>query len=712
MNLFKLVGSIFVDNSAANDSISKTDEKASGLGNTLAKGAKTVAKWGVAIASAAAVAGAAIFSSATSAAAAADNIDKMSQKIGISREAYQELDFICSQSGMSVDKLQAGVKSLTAAMDGARDGTQSNVEEFEKLGVVVTNADGSFRSQEDVLWDTLSALQGMTDQTEKARLASELFGKSGTELMPLLNGASGSIEEMKQQAHDLGLVLNDELITNGVNLTDSLDQTKRAFQSIAVNIGGAFMPIIEQLSDAVQEFVPTIQDMLSGLTPVIQDLLIDGIVPIAMTLISEIFPQVLDLANAIIPVLTSAASSVLPAIMQVISMILPAATDIITTVLPIALELLQPLLDLLQPILDLLDPVLALIVALAGPLATLLVNQLEPVIEITTYLLQELLPPISEALMWLADFINEYLSPAIELGIESNSGFIRDFIDEIKILIDGVATFISGTLNVIMGVVNVFLQLINGDFEGAGDALLQILTGLKDMLVGLLEAAFFNVIEFIQRELGDISGTFSDFGKKIGQFFSQAWDYALSTTQERFVLIKNAIQNAMESMSGIVGGIIERIKGFFNFEFQIPRIKMPHFTIRPTGWDMSKLLQGTIPKLNVEWYAKAMNNPRLLSSPTVFGYDAVSGKALAGGEAGPEVVSGADTLMNMIGAAVSEKNERIEILINLIIELLNKCLQTIAGMQIVLDSGEVVGALAPQIDAELGRLMERNNRRV
>lgn len=709
MNLFKLVGSIFIDNEKANESLGKTDEKAGSIAQTLGKGIKTVATWGAAIASAAVVAGTAIYSSATSAAAAADNIDKMSQKIGISREAYQELDFICSQSGMSVDTLQAGVKSLTAAMDGAASGTASNVEQFERLDVAVTNADGSFRSQEDVLFDTLMALQGMTDQTEKARLASELFGRSGTELMPLLNGEAGSIEEMKQQAHELGLVLNDELIDNGVNLTDSLDQTKRAFQAIAVNLGGSFMPIVEKISDYIQDFLSTIQDMITGLSPVLMQLF-EGMLPPLMTIISEVFPQLIALLEVIIPIFTDIVSTALPLIVQVISMILPAILQIVSTILPSILELLTPLLNVLSPILSLLQPVLDIVVALIEPLTSLLVMQLEPIIEIVTYLLESILPVLTEVLTWLSDFIVMILAPAISDGLNTNMDLITDFVNMFKILIDGVVTFISGTLDVIMGIVNVFIALFNGDFETAGDALMQILSGLGDMIVGLLEAAFFNIIAMVKNFGSGITDFFMTFGSNISSFFNNIWTSSIEDAKAKLTFLKDTISNILENAAGIVSGIVERMKGFFNFEFQVPKLKMPHFNINPTGWNLSKLLEGQIPKLGIEWYAKAMDNGLIMDKPTVFGIN--GNKLMAGGEAGSETIVGTGSLMTMIQNAVAAQmsdNQVIELFTQLL-ALLNSYLPELANKKMVLDTGTLVGELAGPIDEALGTIAEKKGR--
>ena len=205
-----------------------------------------------------------MFGFATKAASATDRVDKMSQKIGISRQAFQELDFVCSQSGTSVDGLQMGMKTLTSAMTGAANGTKSNVAMFDKVGVSVTNSKGELRSQEEVFWDTVKALQGMDNQTEKARLATQLFGRSGSELMPMLNGASGSIEEMRQQAHDLGLVMSDDAVDAGVQFTDAMDQLQRSFGAVVSKIGVAVMPILMNLINTIRDNMPTIQSILSS----------------------------------------------------------------------------------------------------------------------------------------------------------------------------------------------------------------------------------------------------------------------------------------------------------------------------------------------------------------------------------------------------------------------------------------------------------------
>jgi phage-related protein len=120
--------------------------------------------------------------------------------------------------------------------------------------------------------------------------------------------------------------------------------------------------------------------------------------------------------------------------------------------------------------------------------------------------------------------------------------------------------------------------------------------------------------------------------------------------------IKDALLKPIQAAKEAIGGIVDSIKGMFsNLDIKLPDIKLPHFSVQPPGWKMGDLLEGSVPKLGVDWYAKAMNNPMVMTEPTIFGYNAATGKLQGGGEAGSEVVSGTGTLMGMIGAAVEQK---------------------------------------------------------
>lgn len=270
MDIFKLVGSIFIDNSKANESLSKTEEKAGGVGNKLVSAAEKAGKFALGLGAAAAGGATALYKIAKNASETTDNIDKMSQRLGISRKAYQELDFALSQSGVDINSFSTGTKTLLKNMDAVTEGNKTAIANFSALGVEVTDVNGKMRSQEEVLFDTIAAFQGMENSAEKSRLAQEMFGKQGQEILPLLNSESASIEELREQARDLGLVLSDETIDAGVQLHDTIDQAKRAFDSVVAQIGTSVMPLIQRLLDWILEHMPEIQAVMGEVFDFIQ----------------------------------------------------------------------------------------------------------------------------------------------------------------------------------------------------------------------------------------------------------------------------------------------------------------------------------------------------------------------------------------------------------------------------------------------------------
>ena len=120
----------------------------------------------------------------------------------------------------------------------------------------------------------------------------------------------------------------------------------------------------------------------------------------------------------------------------------------------------------------------------------------------------------------------------------------------------------------------------------------------------------------------------------------------------------NAIGKAINVLIPIVKTIIDwagkavsAISAIFTGKFEWPRIKMPHFSISPSGWKIGDLLKGSIPRLNISWYAKGMEG-MVLDRPTIFGMDK-NGNLMGGGEAGREVIIGENNLMKMIRSATA-----------------------------------------------------------
>lgn len=225
---------------------------------------------------------------------AGDRIDKMSQKIGLSRQKFQQWDYILSQSGTDIEKMQVGMKTLSQQMVASTKKGSDAEAMFKKLGVTVKDSNGKFISQEDAFEKVIMAFQKMPDGIEKANLAQKLFGKTGSDLRPLLNGVRGNVDELKKKYEELGLGMSDDMVDASVKFTDTQDTLKRALGALSYTIGADLIPIMQQASDYILAHIPQIkevaQTVLGGLSNTLKFLVdnMNWLIPVAVACVSSI----------------------------------------------------------------------------------------------------------------------------------------------------------------------------------------------------------------------------------------------------------------------------------------------------------------------------------------------------------------------------------------------------------------------------------------
>lgn len=203
-----------------------------------------------------------------------------------------------------------------------------------------------------------------------------------------------------------------------------------------------------------------------------------------------------------------------------------------------------------------------------------------------------------------------------------------------------VEVILSTATGVLTGYLDYFIGIFTGDWNRAWEGVKTVFSSVWSGISGF----FSNIINTL-RSIADV------FLGWFGTSWSSVWVNIKAKTSNAWNGILTAIKTPIEKARDTVKNAIDKIKSFFNFQFSWPKLKLPHFGISPAGWKIGDLLQGSIPKLSISWYAKAMNSPMLLNSPTIFGM--AGGNLLGAGEAGAEVVSGAATLMRMIESAMS-----------------------------------------------------------
>jgi hypothetical protein len=133
---------------------------------------------------------------------------------------------------------------------------------------------------------------------------------------------------------------------------------------------------------------------------------------------------------------------------------------------------------------------------------------------------------------------------------------------------------------------------------------------------------------------------------------SSKFQSARATVSSVFLGIRSSITNAINGAKTAVSNAIEKIKGFFNFDFSWPNLPLPHFTITPQGWVVGDLLKGTIPKLSVSWYKRAYDNPMMFTRPTVM--QTPQGMKGFGDGHGAEIVLGLNKLRELVATSAGD----------------------------------------------------------
>lgn len=184
---------------------------------------------------------------------AADQLNKLSQKIGISVEALSTLRFAAQLSDVSLETLQKGIKGLSQNIAEANTGIGDGAQVFDALGISVRNADGSMKSTEAVLLQVADVFANLEDGAVKTALAVKLFGKSGMDMIPFLNQGAAGITQLTAEAERLGLKLTTETARSAEAFNDNLTALKASSSSLGIALARDFLPELTNITNAMRE---------------------------------------------------------------------------------------------------------------------------------------------------------------------------------------------------------------------------------------------------------------------------------------------------------------------------------------------------------------------------------------------------------------------------------------------------------------------------
>lgn len=173
---------------------------------------------------------------------AADSIGKAAQKAGQSVESFSQMVFVGRLADASVEDLQKGFKELSKNV-------VENNKAFDELGIARLTKDGTFRDASEVLLDISDKFQGMRDGVNKVTYATQLFGKAGQQLIPLLNQGRDAIKGQMEEARQLGVVIDEKLSQQSQDFNDNLTRIGQGIKGIGFDIARSVLPALKDLSE-------------------------------------------------------------------------------------------------------------------------------------------------------------------------------------------------------------------------------------------------------------------------------------------------------------------------------------------------------------------------------------------------------------------------------------------------------------------------------
>lgn len=221
-------------------------------------------------------ASAAIAALAVSAAGAADGVDKGAQGAAVSTDAYQELAFAAGQAGTDIDTVSKALGKQTAALSQMEEGTGAAYDALTALGV--TYADLAGLSVDEQFSVTATAIAGLADEQDRLDAATAIYGEDmAQKLLPLLGMGADGIGALRDQAHDLGLVMSEDAIASGVLFTDTLDTVTSTVSALKNMIGLALLPTLTDLLTRLRDWYQANAQVITSRLTEWAETLADGI---------------------------------------------------------------------------------------------------------------------------------------------------------------------------------------------------------------------------------------------------------------------------------------------------------------------------------------------------------------------------------------------------------------------------------------------------
>lgn len=453
LEIFRLVGSIFVDTDKADESLKKTDKNAEGFGSKLLDVGKKAGQFAAGVVGAATAAGAAIV-------AVAENTREYRTEQGKLQTAFEAQNFTAEEARKTYEALNGVLGDSGQAVEAANHLALlcEDEKELQKWTDICTGVYATFG-------DSLP-IEGLTEAVNHTAKLGEVQGPlaDALEWMGMstedFNAKLAACTTEQERASLIASTMNGlysesastykEMNAEIIAANEAQDKMNNSMASI----GAAVEPIITQGKALIAEVLTQIAPYLIQFAQTI----LPTLVPLLSNLVSSILPLLMSVIQQLLPPIIQVVEMLLPILVELLQILLPPLMEIVMALLPPLIGLLVPILDLLKPIMDLLKPILDLVVAILKPLGSLISNLLTPMITVVSKLISAALKPLTSVFGVLSDLLSGTVSAAFE--------FIMNYVNTLK--------------NVFSGFIDFFKNVFAGNWKGAWESIKNIFSSIWD----------------------------------------------------------------------------------------------------------------------------------------------------------------------------------------------------------------------------------------
>lgn len=489
------------------------------------------------------------------AAQAADEMATLSTKTGIATDELQKLKYAAETIDVDVETVAGAMGKLTKNMDSAAKGSGAAADAFKKLGVSVQNDDGTFRDRNQVFQESIAALGQIADETERDATAMAIFGKSATELNPLILGGAEALQELGDHAEQAGLILSGDALNSLANLNNRFDVLKQT-------IGLAGQQFLAQFAEPLTKAINLVIGYVERLVAAFQSGGFKGLANEAGKVatdiaakFTEILPSIAEFATQFIMTLTEGFVTMLPAIVEaaatIVTTLAQGIGDSLPTLIPAAVDAILAIVDTLTDpgnVGMMVDAAIAIIVGLANGLITALPALIQKAPEI-----------IANLVTALVENVPKLLEAAWEVIKTLVSGIVEALPEIAKAAGQIITTLEEGVLALGSEILDIGKNIVEGIWQGISNAW----GWFKEKVGGF----FRNILSAVkgEMEIASPSKKMAEIGKYMALGLGVGWDQSIDKVERDMMSsipmadVNATINGTATAGGGYGSGMVEEI---------------------------------------------------------------------------------------------------------------------------------------------------------